>query len=202
MTQEQILLELFGYLGTALVIISMIMTSVVYLRIFNVCGSLITFIYSLIVGAYPVVLLNGALIIINLFHLLRATFIKKEYSFIEVNSTDNSLKHFLTNHLADIKKFFPTFTLENLENKQIFLAFTGVEIVGVLIGEKDGEILTIDVDYTTSKYRNLSVGKFLYPHLKTCGFTKLQTVAHVKSHQLYLKKMNFIEDNGILVKTL
>ena len=68
----EILLELFGYPGTALVIASMMMTSLGLLRIFNISGSLISAIYSAIIGAWPVFLMNVALIVINVIQLLRA----------------------------------------------------------------------------------------------------------------------------------
>ncbi len=70
MTPE-ILIEIFGYIGSALVIISMLMTSVVKLRIVNMCGALISTIYAIIVGAWPVVVLNAALIIIQIVQLCR-----------------------------------------------------------------------------------------------------------------------------------
>ncbi len=70
MTSE-FFIEAFGYIGTALVIISMLMTSVVKLRIVNMCGALISMIYAIIVSAWPVVVLNAALILIQLWQLYR-----------------------------------------------------------------------------------------------------------------------------------
>ena len=64
-------LEAFGYLGTALVLLSMMMTSLKWLRIFNVMGSVISMIYAALVGTVPVVLLNLGMILINLVQLLR-----------------------------------------------------------------------------------------------------------------------------------
>lgn len=66
-----IYLELFGYLGTALVLLSMMMTSVVKLRIINMTGSVISAIYAALSNTWPVVLLNLGLIIINTVQLLR-----------------------------------------------------------------------------------------------------------------------------------
>ncbi len=63
--------EIFGYIGTACVIISMLMTSVVKLRLINMVGALISLIYALIVGAAPIAVLNAALIIIQIFQLYR-----------------------------------------------------------------------------------------------------------------------------------
>ncbi len=72
----KLLIELFGYLGSVLVIISMLMTSVKKLRILNMTGSLIFTIYAIIIKSYPTALLNSFLVIINLMHLIRI--IKKE----------------------------------------------------------------------------------------------------------------------------
>ena len=66
-----IYLEIFGYIGTALVIISMMMKSINKLRIFNISGSVISVIYSVLVNAWPIVLLNACLIAINSYHLIR-----------------------------------------------------------------------------------------------------------------------------------
>lgn len=63
-------LEIFGYIGTALVLISMMMTKLSLLRIFNICGSVISAIYAYLSGAMPVVLLNVGLIAINLTQLV------------------------------------------------------------------------------------------------------------------------------------
>lgn len=67
-----IYLEIFGYIGTALVIISMMMKSINRLRIFNISGSVISTIYSIIAGAWPIVVMNVSLIAINSYHLLKA----------------------------------------------------------------------------------------------------------------------------------
>ena len=66
-----IYLELFGYLGTSLVLLSMMMTSLTRLRVVNIAGSVITTIYSVLMSAFPVVFLNVGLIIINVVQLIR-----------------------------------------------------------------------------------------------------------------------------------
>lgn len=66
-----IYLEIFGYLGTALVLLSMMMTTVEKLRIVNMAGSLISMIYAILVNTWPVVLLNLGLIFINSVQLIR-----------------------------------------------------------------------------------------------------------------------------------
>ena len=64
-------LEIFGYIGTALVITSMMMKSLNKLRIFNIAGSIISMLYSIATGAWPIVVMNAFLICINTYHLIR-----------------------------------------------------------------------------------------------------------------------------------
>ena len=62
--------EIIGYTGTALVLLSMMMTSVAWLRIFNISGSVFSMIYGSLCGTWPVFLLNLCMIIINLVQLI------------------------------------------------------------------------------------------------------------------------------------
>ena len=66
---NSIYFEIIGYIGTALILLSMAMSSLKKLRIMNVCGSFFSMTYSFLVAAYPVFLLNAVLIVINLFKL-------------------------------------------------------------------------------------------------------------------------------------
>lgn len=72
MSALHILLEIFGYTGTALVLLSMTMTSITKLRWLNMLGSLICAIYALLTGTYPVMFLNLGMILINSTQLIRA----------------------------------------------------------------------------------------------------------------------------------
>ena len=71
-----VLYEIIGYIGTGLIILSMMMPSVTKLRVFNVMGSLFSIAYALLIAAYPVALLNVALTVINLYHLIRTRCIR------------------------------------------------------------------------------------------------------------------------------
>ena len=85
----RILLEIFGYIGTALVILSMTMKSINKLRILNISGAIISAIYSAIIMAWPVVLLNVALTGINVYQLIISGKSKNEPSDEKVNGGSN-----------------------------------------------------------------------------------------------------------------
>lgn len=74
----QVFFEMIGYIGTALILISMMMTSVAWLRIVNMSGSLFSMIYGAYTGAWPVFLLNICMIGVNLFQLIRLKRKKEE----------------------------------------------------------------------------------------------------------------------------
>ena len=65
------LIEIFGYIGSALVVISMLMSSIVKLRVINILGSIISGTYAIICGAFPLVLMNACLIVINVYNLYK-----------------------------------------------------------------------------------------------------------------------------------
>lgn len=64
-------LEIFGYIGTALVLLSMMMTSLEKLRWFNLAGSVVSMIYCVICNAWPMAVMNFGLAIINVIQLIR-----------------------------------------------------------------------------------------------------------------------------------
>ena len=74
-----IYLEIFGYLGTALVIISMLMTDINKLRIINISGGVISLIYALCVNTMPVVVLNATLVTINTIQLVRSKINRRRF---------------------------------------------------------------------------------------------------------------------------
>lgn len=64
-------LEVFGWIGTAIVLSSMLMTNINKLRIVNITGSVVSAIYAALCNTWPVVFLNAGMIIINVAQLIR-----------------------------------------------------------------------------------------------------------------------------------
>ena len=67
----KIALEVFGYFGTALVLLSFVMKDIKWLRAINMAGGFISLIYAICVNTMPVVVLNASLITINGIQLIR-----------------------------------------------------------------------------------------------------------------------------------
>lgn len=67
----KILLEVFGYVGMALVLLSMMMTNTKKLRILNLAGAVVCMIYGALTRTWPTALLNFGLGIIQTVQLIR-----------------------------------------------------------------------------------------------------------------------------------
>lgn len=62
-------IEFLGYMATFFVAVSFLFKSIVYLRIVNSIGAILFVIYSVIITAYPVALLNAFLVVVNIYQL-------------------------------------------------------------------------------------------------------------------------------------
>lgn len=187
------LLELIGYAGSFLVIVSMLMTSVVRLRIINTIGSAIFCGYALCIQSYPTAAMQVCLIVINLISLYRLNNTKKDYYAVEVTAADGFLKHFLEIHTRDIKKFFPEFTVPTDDNR-IVLVVCGQTPAGIFVASAGPEstALEVKIDYTIPAYRDCSAGKFIVSYMKGQGIQELIAKTTVPAHEKYLRKIGFV----------
>jgi membrane-bound ClpP family serine protease len=88
----KIWLEIFGYIGTALVLVSFLMHDIKWLRAVIMAGGAISLIYAIIMNTMPVVVLNGSLILINgvqLARILRREREMKKEKETSTNEADN-----------------------------------------------------------------------------------------------------------------
>ena len=196
------IIELIGYAGSTLVIVSMLMTSVVKLRVINTIGSVIFCAYALCIHSYPTAAMQVALIIINLVNLRKLLNTKKEYSVVKQNGDQAFSNYFIEQNKDDIKKIFPDFEQINADDS-VYLICCHSDCAGILVGRPaPDKALAVTLDYTTPAYRDTSVGKFLYKKLKEDNIEKLTTKTTIEQHEKYLLKMGFANNNDCFEKTL
>ena len=200
-TDIKLIIEIVGYLGSALVIVSMLMTSVVKLRVINMIGSVIFAAYALCIHSYPTAAMQGALIIINIVNLRKLLNTKKEYSVVKQSGPQAFSDFFISQNKDDIKKIFPDFS-QIQPDDLVYLICNHSDCAGILIASKSDNTLQVSLDYTTPAYRDTSVGKFLYKTLKEEGIKKLKAYAPVEVHAKYLLKMGFKQNQDSFEKDL
>lgn len=188
---NQTLLTIIGYIGTAFVLASMLMSSVIKLRILNSIGSLVSLFYGLLIHAYPTVIMNAALLLINIYFLIKHAKTKAVYQMVISGPEDAHLLHFLDFYDKDIHTFFPGFKYDGKADIVRFIYCENAPI-NVLIANKisDTEI-EIKLDYSNPQYRDYSPGTFLFDSLEREGITKAVFRERAVNHEKYLLSVGF-----------
>lgn len=199
---SKLILEIVGYIGSAMVVVSMLMTSIVKLRIINTIGSVISGVYAVICGAIPLALMNVCLIVINVLGLVKLLKTKKDYSLVEASANEELVQFFLSYYKDDIIIYSPFFNIKDTKDQQAYLVYHEGNPVGMFLGTKKGDTFDINIEYTTPSYRDCSVGKYMYSLLPSRGIKHL-TYRHGPSegHKPYLIKMGYEFNNGIYEKS-
>ncbi len=188
--------ELVGYLASILIVVSLLMSSVHRLRVINLVGAAVFTIYGLLIGSIPVVLTNGAIVVIDLYHLARMARERAQgdyFEVVEVPTDSPLLARFLSFHAADIRRFQPEF--DGLRDEhEAWMVLRNALPVGVVLARVNGEVASIDLDHVAPAHRDQRAGSRFYstpglfgPH----GVTTLRSVATVEAQRRYLEAMGF-----------
>lgn len=200
----KMVLEIIGYIGSALVVVSMLMSSIVKLRVINTVGSVISMAYAIAVGAFPLALMNICLIVINVYNLIKLLRNKKVYELVKGTPDDSLVEYFLQHYKNDIEIYFPQF--EKAVSKNSKAAYTVCcegNPAGVLLGNRKADTLDIVIEYTTPVYRDCSVGSYLYQELASLGIRKLRFAQPLADgHKTYLQKMGYQQNQKEWIRTL
>ena len=150
------LIELFGYLGSVLVVVSMLMSSVIKLRVINTIGSTVSGTYALIIGSFPLALMNGCLIIINVYNLYKLLKYENHYDLVEGAEGDAFLNYVMNHYKEDIKVYFPEFRLGETKFDVAYIICRDTVPAGESLGRMtDKTTMEIVLDYSTPTYRTV-----------------------------------------------
>ena len=160
------LLDLVGWVGSAILVWSLLQTRILRLRLINLVGSLILVAFNIGVGVWPMVGLNTVLVGINLFYLralLRSRHSTTSYAVVEVEPDDAYLGYLLGCHATDIREFSADFRPDAPRTGEAYLILRDEETVGyVLLHDAGSGVAQIDLDYVTARYRDFTPGEFVF----------------------------------------
>ncbi|WP_044957547.1 hypothetical protein [Butyrivibrio sp. LC3010] len=198
----KIIFEIIGYIGSALVLISFMMVSVYKLRIVNTLGSLFCVIYGFLIGAFPTVVMNLALVAINVYYLIKMMNTEKNYDMIRVSEDDGLTKYTIDLYKDDISKCFPGISMDFSGANAAFVVCHNGKPVGITLGILKDHILDIKLDYSIPEYRDFSIGNFLMDNLIHENIDKLIYRGSDEYHKAYLKKTGFVKTGDHYERTL
>ncbi|MBE5831780.1 MAG: YgjV family protein [Butyrivibrio sp.] len=202
METSKILIEAFGYLGSALVLVSFLMVSVFKLRVVNSIGSIIFTIYAFIIHSYPTAIMNACLVMINIYYLIKMSRkTDKEYDFVKSDLNDSLLQYTIAKYTEDIRKCFPGISMDFAGSNSSYVVCHNGKPAGIMIGNRQNDEMEILLDYSIPEYRDFTIGKFLFSKLSSEGIKKLTYRGSDEFHKDYLAKTGFVNKGGYYEKT-
>lgn len=202
METGKILIEAFGYLGSALVLVSFLMVSVFKLRVVNSIGSIIFTIYAFIIHSYPTAIMNACLVMINIYYLVKMSNSSRNYDFVVVNTNDSMLKYTIEKYKEDIKKCFPGIELSFSGANCGYIVCHDGKPAGIMVGKRNGNSVDILLDYSIPEYRDFSIGEYLFSKLPSEGIKNLTYRGSDELHKDYLNKTGFVNKGSYYEKNL
>jgi hypothetical protein len=193
--------ELIGYAASILVAVSLMMSSILKLRIINLVGAVLFSLYGLVIQAYPVAAVNFFIVLIDLYYLIEIYSTREYFHLVEIRPETEYLHAFLSHYAADIRRFQPDFSFSPSPNLLIIFILRNVIPAGLVIGEvRDGENLYIQLDYAIPGYRDLRTAKYVFQGsqtvLRSRGIRQVFSRPGSDSHNKYLKKMGFTHEGA------
>jgi hypothetical protein len=187
--------ELVGYVASALIVLSLAMTSVVRLRTISLVGSVAFCTYGVLIGSVPIVVTNVAIACLNVWFLRAELGHRRDLGAVVVPDDSPFLADFVHFHLADIRRFQPTFEMPERGAFCVILTRDGLP-AGAFVGRRDGNQLEVVLDYALRPYRDSRLGRWLFGQGSTvfrdAGITRLVTRPGDDTHRGYLERMGFV----------
>src|SRR6056297_9096 len=200
------ILEWVGYAASLLVLISLLMSSIIKLRWINLIGSAIFCVYGFLIGSIPVGIMNGGIIIINIYYLIIIYNAKEHLKLITLYPNSEYLAYFMEFYRKDMLKYFPERNLKVDSENFGFYILRDVIPAAIFIAKKVNEnTLEIQIDYAIPAYRDLKIAYYLYHEKKdyfiSKGFTRLTCSSINKDHDHYLETLGFTKntDNRFVI---
>jgi hypothetical protein len=189
-------LEIVGYAASGLIAISLMMSSLLRLRLINLVGAAAFATYGLLIQAYPVAALNSVIVFVNLYHLRRLLRAKAFYQLLPVRPDSDFLRHFLKTYRAEIQHIIPDFDYQPTEKQLTLFILRECTPVGVLVAEhKSPETLRVVLDFVIPRYRNLHIGRFLFVEqaqfFRDLGVKEIVVQPRTKEFGAYLVEVGF-----------
>lgn len=195
------ILPWIGYCASLIVVLSMMMHSIVKFRWINLFGALLFSTYGFLIGAIPVGILNGIIVLVDIYYLVLIYNKKEEFEILEINANSKYLPLFLKFHQSRIEKYCPGFSFQPSENTVSFFILRNMSIAGLFLAHREnGTILNVELDYVLPEYKDFKNGKYVYFTLRSkfleAGFKTVKAAGNNQSYFKYLKKFGFTETNS------
>jgi hypothetical protein len=190
--------DVVGYAASALIVAGLLMTSVLRLRLLGLAGAILFSTYAVLIDAIPVLVTNGTVVLVHLYHLQRILRDRAREEYFEVvpwRITGAYVPRFLRFWRDDIRRFQPDFTGLR-EEHQAFVVLRDVVPVGLVLYRDLGDgTARIDLDYVTPAHRDQRAARYVFepagPFAEQ-GVDRVETTGATDAHRRYLERVGFV----------
>mgnify|MGYP000285249531 CR=1 FL=1 len=197
------LLEIFGYVASVLIALSLMMSNIKQLRWINLFGAAAFSAYGYFIDAYPVFILNGWIALVDIYYLVRIYQAKDQFDLVKLRSVESPLFNLLKQSYGkDITQLHKGFVWSQLDDALVFLLFRNMKPVGFFACKELNDEGKVEVllDYIIPEDRDFKAAKFMFAsednQLKQEGIKHLVVKPYDKSHELYLSRVGFIKQTN------
>ena len=197
------LLEIFGYVASVLIALSLMMSNIKQLRWINLFGAAAFSAYGYFIDAYPVFILNGWIALVDIYYLVRIYQEKDQFDLVKLRSVESPLFNLLKQSYGkDITQLHKGFEWNQLDDALVFLLFRNMKPVGFFACKELNDEGKVEVllDYIIPEDRDFKAAKFMFAsdnnQLKQEGIKHLVVKPYGKSHELYLSRVGFIKQKN------
>ncbi len=201
------LLQWIGYVASVIIVLSMMMSSIIKFRWINLIGALLFSIYGFLISAIPVGILNGIIVLVDIYYLVVIYSKKEEFEILEIASSQY-LTRFLKFHNKRIQTYCPGFSHQPNENTVSFFILRNMSVAGFFLAQRTNQTeLHVKLDYVLPEYKDFKNGQYVYFQLKQkfidAGYKTIIAEGNNTKYFNYLKKLGFKESkNGVFTKEL
>ena len=159
------LVEAVGYVGSGLVVLSLLQKSILRLRAIGTVASLTFLFYSVAIGAYPIAVVNVVAASIHLYYLRRLVRKKSEvFKLLTLRPDSRYLQYFLDFYKDDIAtRYQPDFVHQPDEETLAVFMLRDLVPAGLLVARGHGDSsFEILLDYVIPQYRDFKLANWLY----------------------------------------
>lgn len=187
--------EIVGYTGSLLVALSLTMKSLQRLRVINMVGALFFIAYGLLIGAFPIALLNGLTLGVNAYNLWRMLQQRDYFTLMEIRPDSAYLRRFLEFYRKEISELIPTYLFKPDGDQMVIFILRNMVPVGLVIVKQTGDMAKIFLDFVIPGYRDFRAGKFIFDesadYFWQKGIKRLVSAPGSPRHESYLKRVGF-----------
>lgn len=112
-----------GYLASIFLAFSLIVTNALKFRILNILGCITFIIYGVLIPAFPVIVANVLLLVINVYQLYKLQQSNEQFQYVTFEQDDKIVGKFIEFYKNDIKQFFQISRLYHRFKSKLVLLF-------------------------------------------------------------------------------